>query len=62
MIFLFFIYLFNKMHNHQVLVNDELKAAYEELKATAMSWYPQLQQEQGDKNCEEKKLVAPTPN
>ena len=42
----------------QVLVNDGLKEAYEELKATAQSWYPQLQEERG----REDKVPTPTAN
>lgn len=35
---------------HQVLVNDGLDEAYAELKETAKAWYPQLAEDEAEKN------------
>lgn len=35
------------MNGGQILVNDGLQEAYEELKATAKKWYPQLEEDTG---------------
>lgn len=41
-----------RMYGGQILVNDGLQEAYEELKATAKKWYPQLEEDTG-KQAEE---------